>query len=233
MELPVFRDNRECQACELHQWVKSPGIGTRVLNGWWPDAIVFVGRNPGADEDYIGEPFVGRSGVMLRGGILNGKRIPGGEYVDGRGFRSKATIYITNPVRCFTIDNAKPPLRCAKECTTRYLLPELTEIAGIHERVALVMLGAEAVTFIYKYVLGIDESPTLSQAMGQQGVQHDKFSLFATFHPAYLFRKEGARNQIGTVRICTRLVDDWLLGRMPVPSEPFAYPAFFPSEVGL
>ncbi|RLT39107.1 MAG: uracil-DNA glycosylase [Chloroflexi bacterium] len=63
--------------------------------GSFSPQIVFVGEGPGAQEDRLGRPFVGRSGRFLDG------------MIDGIGLR-REDVFITNVVKCRPPDNRDP-----------------------------------------------------------------------------------------------------------------------------
>ena len=50
-----------CKKCRLWQGAKHGVPGEGPLNA----KVMFVGQNPGADEDELGRPFVGRAGKYL------------------------------------------------------------------------------------------------------------------------------------------------------------------------
>ena len=64
-----------------------------------PDArIMFIGEGPGADEDRLGEPFVGRSGQLLT------------NMIKAMGL-SREQVYIANIVKCRPPANRAPVAR--------------------------------------------------------------------------------------------------------------------------
>ena len=80
-----------CSKCRLWQGAKCavPGEGP-------PDAeVMLVGQNPGAEEDKVGRPFVGRAGKFLNRMLTeNG--------VD------REAVFVTNIVKHLTPQNRKP-----------------------------------------------------------------------------------------------------------------------------
>ena len=102
MNLQILTDHRTCDLCELAEQApgvpKSIGIGARRLGLEPPaPAVVYIGRNPGYNEDDQGNPFVGKSGKLLHA-----------VYIDGINLRERATIYLMNGVRCYTIKDEPP-----------------------------------------------------------------------------------------------------------------------------
>lgn len=78
---------------------------TGIVNGQGaPDAdLVLVGEAPGRREDAAGVPFVGRSGDVLNGALAD------------RGL-DRATVRITNCVRCRPPDNRDPHVEERTNC---------------------------------------------------------------------------------------------------------------------
>lgn len=92
---------RSCQLCELAKTRHNVvfGEGNPYSN------IVFVGEAPGEDEDWSGNPFVGRAGQLLN-----------------RGFEAsplkRSDIYICNILKCRPPKNAVPTSEQQKCCRT-------------------------------------------------------------------------------------------------------------------
>ena len=71
-----FPNHSDCTRCPLHEEAKTVGHATLWLEDSRPpspsaDALVWLGQNPGYHEDKLGTPFIGRSGILLRGGFLD------------------------------------------------------------------------------------------------------------------------------------------------------------------
>lgn len=82
---------RSCTRCRLcdGRTHAVPGEGSHSPQ------IVFVGEGPGAEEDRLGRPFVGRSGRFLDG------------MIESVGLR-REDVFITNVVKCRPPDNRDP-----------------------------------------------------------------------------------------------------------------------------
>ena len=83
--LPTVRDAaRDCQACELYKRGTQTvfGEGTRTAE------VMFVGEQPGNDEDLSGHPFVGPAGKLLDRAL------------EAAGI-DRSTCYVTNVVKHF------------------------------------------------------------------------------------------------------------------------------------
>jgi uracil-DNA glycosylase len=111
-----------CRKCRLWQGAKHGVPGEGPLNA----KIMFVGQNPGVDEDEVGRPFVGRAGKYLTKTLI--------EY----GIK-REDIYITNIVKHVSPKNRKPYDDEIQAC-----LPYLaTQIKIINPKI-IVLLGASA-----------------------------------------------------------------------------------------
>ena len=114
--LNVLEDKKECTKCELHEQAKSVGIKTHLYSSLRPDEsignysfvgkkILVVGQNPGWNEDQVNQPFVGRSGQILKKA-----------YFGGIDLTSRCTVWLGNGVRCHTTNNETPKPRHYVEC---------------------------------------------------------------------------------------------------------------------
>ena len=71
---------------------------------------MFVGEAPGADEDRLGEPFVGRAGQLLTDMITKGMGL------------TRDQVYIANVIKCRPPENRTPTLEECANCGS-YLGP--------------------------------------------------------------------------------------------------------------
>lgn len=101
----------KCLFCTL-------GKGHRMVPGSGPKRprLVFVGEAPGADEDRLGKPFIGRAGQVLD------------ELLDVIGMQ-RSQVYITNICKCRPPANRDPSDDERKACIQRWLFPELPGVA--------------------------------------------------------------------------------------------------------
>jgi uracil-DNA glycosylase len=111
-----------CKKCRLWKDAKHAVPGEGPLNA----KVMFVGQNPGADEDELGRPFVGRAGKYLTKALA--------EY----GIK-REDIYITNIVKHTSPKNRKPYPDEVEACIP-YLM---TQISIIKPKI-IVLLGASA-----------------------------------------------------------------------------------------
>src|SRR5436305_6994147 len=82
--LSVELASKNCRACDLWR------TGTQTVFGAGPKraAVMFVGEQPGDQEDLAGEPFVGPAGRVLDEGLAAAG-------ID------RSTVYLTNAVKHF------------------------------------------------------------------------------------------------------------------------------------
>ena len=150
----------ECTRCKLHKTRNKIVFG----NGAEDAALVFVGEAPGADEDRIGDPFVGRAGELLD------------KMIEAMGW-SRQTVYVMNVLRCRPPGNRNPEPDETAACQP-FLWASLDCIAP---RV-VVALGRPAANLL----LGRD-----APISALRGRFHENRGLkvLPTFHPAFLLRQ--------------------------------------------
>ncbi len=136
-----------------------------------PDAeVMFVGEAPGADEDLVGEPFVGKAGQTLT------------KMIEAMGFR-RADVYIANILKCRPNTPAgepgnRKPTPAEMEVCKPYLLQQIE----IVRPKVLVALGGTAV----EGLLGLPKVG-ITKMRGTWQEFHG-IPLMPTFHPSYLLR---------------------------------------------
>jgi uracil-DNA glycosylase family 4 len=109
----------DCQACGLGQLRKNVVFGEGNPNA----DIMFIGEAPGANEDKIGQPFVGDAGAIF---------IPMLEYL---GIRREDT-FITNIVACRPPNN-RDPISAEKEAC----MPRVYELIYLVDPLLIVAVG--------------------------------------------------------------------------------------------
>ena len=102
---------KKCKKCPLYKSRKKavPGEGPKKAK------IMFIGEAPGAEEDKVGKPFVGRSGrffdQLLKKNKINRKK-----------------VFITGAVKCHPPKNRNPKLKELKICKKLYLDKQIKTI---------------------------------------------------------------------------------------------------------
>jgi len=197
-----MRDCPDCTLCDLHcqgnDIPRHVGLGTRYFPSSEPldydpgHVLVYVGQNPGFNEDREGEPFIGRSGQILKEA-----------YIGGIDATAHAHVYLTNSVRCHTVNNAPPANKHIKACAV-HLQQDLEGIALEHRPIpmSLVFLGAKAVRSFH---LHLREEPyrssSLKRGMTENGTVHSlhgglQATVFAFYHPAAILRNRSLINVV-------------------------------------
>ena len=187
MAMLELRDCEQCTGCDLaltrERVVISRGAATAPL--------MLIGEAPGAREDALGQPFVGRSGQLLDRLLLE------------VGLNPESDLYICNAVKCRPPQNRRP--KRAELTACRPWLDH--QIDQLNPRV-IVLLGATAV----ESLLGIKGGMT--QLRGQW-LSWDGRDVMPIFHPSYLLRNPSkasdaptalTRSDLSTVqqRLCER-----------------------------
>ena len=156
----------QCQNCNLASGCsqKVPGIGNQQAD------LMIIGEGPGHDEDLKGEPFVGRSGLLLDK-ILRSIGI------------ERSQIFITNIVKCRPPNNRDPHKDEIQACNT-YLRAQIKQISP------KVILSVGRVSA--QSLLNSSEPVGKLISQGHQLSDSD-IPVKVTYHPAYLLRNPPAK----------------------------------------
>ena len=130
--------------------------------------IMLIGEGPGANEDQVGMPFIGRAGQLLDKMLLSINL-------------SRENIYITNVV------NYRPPEnRSPTDKEIQRYLPYLIQHIEIIGPKILILLGSTALNTL------IGDEEVISKARGkwiEKKIGKCNTSVIASFHPAFLMRQ--------------------------------------------
>lgn len=155
----------QCQMCPLH----AQGRSQVVLGEGNPySPLMIVGEGPGADEDRLGRPFVGKAGQLLNR-ILEAAEIP------------REQIYITNIVKCRPPGNRTPEPEEMSTC-----IQILRQQFQIIRPKIIVLLGSAPTRAI------IDPKARITQVRGRW-IERKGVRFMPTLHPAYLLRNPAAK----------------------------------------
>jgi len=160
----------KCEACHLRKTCTRPVPG----EGSTRAKILFIGEAPGAQEDEVGRPFIGRSGQLLRQQI----RFAG---LDER------IYYITNTVLCRPPENRTPKISEITSCW-----PWLAKTLTILKPKVIVTLGRPALqTMADKLGFKKDVRQLDMRKLAGIPVYLDKRNIyvFPMFHPAFVLRR--------------------------------------------
>jgi len=162
------REVFSCHLCELVKTKKNYVFGEGNENA----SLMFVGEAPGAYEDELGKPFVGRAGELLTRIINNVLEL------------DRSEVYIANIVKCRPSNNATPSYEIATTCR-EYLF---NQIEFIKPKI-IVALGATA----YKYLTN-DLDAKITHIRGSV-IEWGNIKLIPTYHPSYLLRNPSKKKE--------------------------------------
>jgi DNA polymerase len=161
----LYEECLQCHKCELGDKRSHMVFG----DGNPRSNIIFVGEAPGADEDRIGLPFVGRAGKLLTKGLTALNLARENDY------------YICNICKCRPDNNRVPYENEVEVC-----LPYLRNQVALVKPKIIVCLGSTAM----RYILGSGFKITRDRG---KWVEKKGCYIMATFHPAALFRDESKK----------------------------------------
>src|SRR3954469_23649377 len=164
---PLLKDARVCTRCDLYKYATQTVFGEGPLDA----SIMFVGEQPGDQEDLAGRPFVGRAGAIFDAALEKAG-------ID------RSTVYVTNAVKHFKF------IRRGKRRI--HNKPDAGEITACrwwidHERALIkppvtVALGATAARALIGKVV------TIGKVRGQPLTLADGSECWVTVHPSSLLR---------------------------------------------
>ena len=156
-----------CTRCELYKYATQTVFGEGPLDA----DILFVGEQPGDQEDLAGRPFVGPAGKLFDA-MLEEAGI------------DRSRTYVTNAVKHFKFQmrgkrrlHSKPDGGEIKAC--RWWIQQELELIRPQVTVAL---GATAARSLFGKVV------TISKLRGEPQLLADGSECWVTVHPSYLLR---------------------------------------------
>ncbi len=170
---------RQCRRCPLAE-----GRTQVVLARGNPSArLLLIGEAPGADEDRLGLPFVGRSGQLLD------------RLLADAGLDPERDLYIANAIKCRPPQNRRPtPVELA--ACMPWLERQVTQV----DPALILLVGATAL----QAVLGVKGGITRLRGQWRpgEGPLLAGRALMPLLHPSYLLRNTSEAE--GTPRWHTR-----------------------------
>ncbi len=160
LEQSIVNCNK-CKLCKTRQNIVF-GVGNRNAK------IMFIGEGPGADEDRLGEPFVGKAGKLMNMAF------------QAVGIK-REEVYIANIVKCRPPANRNPE---EDECVA--CLDYLRNQVMLVKPKIIVLLGSVAL----KNVLGKEYGITASRG---NVIEKKGITYIPTWHPAALLRDESKK----------------------------------------
>ncbi len=149
-----------CTACGLHKGRIQTVFGVGDEDADW----LLVGEAPGAEEDRLGEPFVGQAGRLLDNMLAA---------ID---LRRGDNVYIANVLKCRPPGNRNPEPEEVAKCT-----PHLLRQIELIKPKLIVAMGR----FAAQTLLRTDA--TIASLRGRLH-SYAGVPLIVTYHPAYLLR---------------------------------------------
>jgi DNA polymerase len=175
---------RGCTRCPLYKDATQTVFGEGPLDA----RLMFVGEQPGDQEDLAGEPFIGPAGQVF------------GEALAQAGI-DRARVYVTNAVKHFKYEqrgkrriHSKPNAGEIKACRWWY-----AQERELIRPAVTVALGATAA----RQMLG--KAVTISGARGEAHVLEDGGEGWVTIHPSFLLRIHDKADAVAEHR---RFIDD-------------------------
>jgi len=178
-----------CKRCELHRTRTQTVFGVGHPAAEW----LIIGEAPGADEDRLGEPFVGRAGQLLTS-MLRAIGL------------AREEVFIANILKCRPPNNRDPKPN-EISCCGFYLRQQ---IELIQPKIILVVGRIAA-----QSLLNVDTP--IGKMRGQKFTYQDtKIPVVATYHPAYLLRSpQQKRNAWEDLKFALQLY----IHQNPIPSN--------------
>lgn len=157
-----------CTDCPLHETCQTVCMHPLLPVG--PARFAVVGEAPGAEEDRLGEPFVGASGRLLWQELVE------------HGLRQEEA-FVTNAVKCRPPKNRTPKVSEWKRCKV-YLDAEVEHLRDETPAQVILALGATA----YKALGGTDN---ITSANGV-AYKHEEMTIVPALHPSAALRSPQA-----------------------------------------
>jgi uracil-DNA glycosylase family 4 len=149
-----------CTACSLHKTRTQTVFGVGDENADW----MLIGEAPGAEEDRLGDPFVGQAGKLLDNMLAA---------ID---LKRSENVYIANVLKCRPPGNRNPEPDEVAKCT-----PFLKQQIALIRPKLIIAMGR----FAAQTLLASDASIA---SMRGRVYRYEGVPLIVTYHPAYLLR---------------------------------------------
>jgi len=156
-----------CIACKLRAGCNQTVFGVGDEDADW----MIIGEAPGADEDRLGEPFVGQAGRLLD------------SMLDALGLHRGENVYIANVLKCRPPGNRNPEPDEMAQCSPHLL----RQIDLVRPKLILAM-GRFAVQAL------LQTDASIASLRGRLH-QFRGVPLVVTYHPAYLLRSLGEKSK--------------------------------------
>jgi uracil-DNA glycosylase family 4 len=158
--IPLKTAVSSCTRCALHQTRTQTVFGVGDENADW----MLIGEAPGAEEDRLGDPFVGQAGKLLDNMLA------------AIGLSRRNNVYIANVLKCRPPGNRNPAPEEVEKCT-----PHLLQQIELIKPKLILAMGRFAAQTLLKSDASI--ASLRGRLHSYAGVP-----LIVTYHPAYLLR---------------------------------------------
>ena len=161
MDWPTLKSAvSSCTACGLRAGCTQTVFGVGDESAHW----LLVGEAPGAEEDKLGEPFVGQAGKLLDSMLA------------AIGLERGRNVYIANVLKCRPPGNRNPEPGEVAKCS-----PHLSRQIELIQPKLILAMGRFAVQAL------LETEATIASLRGTVHRYHG-VPLVVTYHPAYLLR---------------------------------------------
>jgi DNA polymerase len=157
----------DCRACDLYK----TRTHTVYADGSDNAYLMFIGEAPGAEEDKIGLPFVGRAGKLL-------------DRILGEVGLNRSEVYICNTLKCRPPEN-RDPLPDESTACAQFLKKQ---ISVVNPKI-IVTLGLPAIRY---FVPGNEAMSKLRE----RTLYFENRTIIPTYHPAAALRFPAYKEQI-------------------------------------
>jgi uracil-DNA glycosylase family 4 len=149
-----------CTKCGLHKTRTQTVFGVGDENADW----MLIGEAPGAEEDRLGDPFVGQAGRLLDNMLA------------AIGLSRRENVYIANVLKCRPPGNRNHAPEEVEQCS-----PHLLKQIELIKPKLIVAMGRFAAQTL------LDSDASIASMRGRVH-RYAGVPLIVTYHPAYLLR---------------------------------------------
>jgi uracil-DNA glycosylase family 4 len=149
-----------CTKCGLHKTRAQTVFGVGDENADW----MLIGEAPGAEEDRLGDPFVGQAGKLLDNMLA------------AIGLTRRKNVYIANVLKCRPPGNRNPTPEEVAQCS-----PHLLQQIELIKPKLIVAMGRFAAQTL------LETGASIASLRGRLH-RYAGVPLIVTYHPAYLLR---------------------------------------------
>jgi len=158
--------------------LKRTATNTVFADGASGAALMVIGEAPGADEDRLGRPFVGRSGQLLD------------RMLAAIGYDRRQNAYITNVLFWRPPGNRKPTIDEVAAC-----VPFVRRHIALLQPKVVMLCGGTATSALLGRAEGITRLRGRWFELDIEGLDR-RIASIATYHPSFLLRAPGRKGEV-------------------------------------